>query len=277
MGELKSDKELAFLQDLFIAGDWGERFASLADEHVKLPEQGRILYLGSGTGGHALALAATVGNKVKLVCVEENQESVELARAKAETLKVAVEFHSTPLNKLDFPDDQFALVIADLSLIDPERVPAIVSEVVRVANAEASVGFMLATYSSFGEFFSIYWEALHNSEISEHEGDVETLITSLPTVSQIEEIAARDGLENIQSWTQIEEFDYESGEAFLNSPLVSDFLLKGWLRSIPESWRSKVEQEISAIINEERHSAEFSLTVKATLVAGKKAAVPLVG
>ncbi len=55
----KSDKELAFLHDLYVATDWGERFAELVDEHVKLPKEGRALYVGSGTGGHALALAAS--------------------------------------------------------------------------------------------------------------------------------------------------------------------------------------------------------------------------
>ena len=46
----KSDKELAFLQDLFIAPDWGERFAELIDEHVELPKEGKALYLAAGTG-----------------------------------------------------------------------------------------------------------------------------------------------------------------------------------------------------------------------------------
>ena len=49
----KSDKERAFLQDLFIAPDWGERFAELIDEHVKIPNEGKALYVESGTGGHA--------------------------------------------------------------------------------------------------------------------------------------------------------------------------------------------------------------------------------
>jgi ubiquinone/menaquinone biosynthesis C-methylase UbiE len=277
MGGTKTEKELAFIQDLFIAGDWGERFATLIDEHVSLPDEGRVLYVGSGTGSHALALIESVADKVALVCFDENEESIELARVKAASLRTKVEFHSGDLDSLPFIDEQFDLVIADLSLITPERVPPVIAELVRVANARASVGMVLATASSFGEFFSIYWEALHNSEIGDHEGDVETLITSLPTVSEVEQIAARASLENIQSWTQIEEFDYESGEDFLNSPLVADFLLKGWLKSIPENWQARVEQEISGLINEERHSAEFSLTVKATLVVGRKAPVPLVG
>ena len=43
----KSDKELAFLQDLFIAPDWGERFAELIDEHLKVPEEGKALYVAA--------------------------------------------------------------------------------------------------------------------------------------------------------------------------------------------------------------------------------------
>jgi hypothetical protein len=42
--ETKSQKELAFLHDLYIATDWGERFAALVDEHIELPKEGRVLY-----------------------------------------------------------------------------------------------------------------------------------------------------------------------------------------------------------------------------------------
>jgi hypothetical protein len=37
------------------------------------------------------------------------------------------------------------------------------SEIVRVAAPGATIAFTLPTASSFGEFFSIYWEALHNT------------------------------------------------------------------------------------------------------------------
>ena len=56
MSTLKTDKELAFLHDLFIAPDWGERFAELIDQHIRVPEEGRALYLAVGNGGHAMAL-----------------------------------------------------------------------------------------------------------------------------------------------------------------------------------------------------------------------------
>src|SRR5713101_4171763 len=69
----KSAKEIAFLQDLFVAPDWGERFAELIDEHITLPEKGNALYLAVGTGGHALALQERV-RELKFLCIDENEE-----------------------------------------------------------------------------------------------------------------------------------------------------------------------------------------------------------
>ena len=146
-----------------------------------------------------------------------------------------------------------------------------IGEMTRVAAPGAMVMLSLPTFSSFGEFFSIYWEALNNCGLLQHAADVESLITTLPTVSSVEEMAEQAGLEDVTSWTNIEEFDYESSEKFLSSPLISDFLMHIWLETLPPDSYEQVINEIGQLINEERHEAEFALTVKATLVMGKKA------
>lgn len=268
----KSDKELAFLQDLYVATDWGERFAELIDEHVKLPKRGRILYVASGTGGHALAMQERAGGDVTLACIDENEECLELGRAKAMAVRADPEFYRAQLEALSFEDDQFDLVVGDASLVAVERLPEMLSEMVRVAAPGGTVALSLPTASSFGEFFSVYWEALRNSGIGNREQDVESLITELPTISEIEAMADREGLENVTSWMQVEEFDYESGEEFLNAPLITDFLLRNWLESLPEEDRARVSQEIGRIIDAERQDMDFSLSVKATLMVGRKAA-----
>ena len=142
---------------------------------------------------------------------------------------------------------------------------------VRVAAPGAYVALTLPTFSSFGEFFSIYWEALHNCGFAEHEHDVETLISILPSVSAMEDMAEQEGLDEVASWTRIEEFEYDSGEKFLAAPLISDFLMPIWLETLPEDRREEIDKEIERLINEDRHEAEFILSVKATLVLGKKA------
>jgi ubiquinone/menaquinone biosynthesis C-methylase UbiE len=235
----KTDKELAFIQDLFIAPDWGERFAELIDEHVRLPNEGRALYAAAGTGGHAMALQERGGSKLSLLCVDENSECIELAQAKATATNEQTEFRMARLDALDLPDNRFDLVVGNASLVSRSRVRKMFSELVRVAAPGATIAFALPTASSFAEFFSIYWEALHNTGLLDHEVDVEQLITELPTVSDVEQMAEDEGLKDVASWTRIEEFDYLFGE-------------------------------ITRLINEERHEAEFALSVKATLIVGQK-------
>ena len=267
----KSDKERAFLQDLFIAPDWGERFAELIDEHVKVPNEGKALYLAAGTGGHAMALQDRAGSKLELLCVDENPECLELARAKATATNEQTSFDIAQLDSLDLGDNEFDLVIGNASLVSRQRVRKMFSEMVRVAAPSATIAFALPTFSSFGEFFSIYWEALHNTGLIDHESDVEELITELPTVSDIEQLAEDEGLNDVESWTRIEEFDFESGEQFLSAPLIAEFLMHDWLALVPDDKRTRLFSEISRLINEERHEAEFAFSVKATLIVGQKA------
>ena len=267
----KTDKELAFLHDLFIAPDWGERFAELIDEHVKLPNEGEALYVAAGTGGHAMALRERAGDKLALLCVDENPECLELAKAKATAINEKLSFDIAHPDRLALSDNRFDLVIGNASLLPQQRVRKMFSEIVRVAAPGATIAITLPTASSFGEFFSIYWEALHNIGLVDHESDVEQLITELPTVSDVEQLAEDEGLRDVESWTRIEEFDFESGEQFLSSPLVSGFLMQNWLALVPDDKRAELFSEISRLINEERHEAEFALSVKATLVVGHKA------
>jgi ubiquinone/menaquinone biosynthesis C-methylase UbiE len=270
MNSPKTNKELAFLHELFVATDWGERLSELIDEHVTLPKEGRALYLASGTGGHAIALQERSGD-LKLLGIDENEESVELARAKATVLKGVTEFRQGSIDHLTLPDSSFVGVVGDGSLVHIERIRAMLGEMTRVAQPGALVALTLPTFSSFGEFFSIYWEALHGLGLADHQADVEKLISILPSVSAVEEMAEQAGLDEVMSWTRIEEFDYESGEQFLSSPLVADFLMQIWLETLPKDSHEPVVKEIGRLINEDRHEAEFALSVKATLVVGKKA------
>jgi ubiquinone/menaquinone biosynthesis C-methylase UbiE len=270
MSTQKTDKELAFLHDLFIAPDWGERFAELIDQHVTVPQEGKALYLAVGTGGHAMALHERAGEKVEFLCIDENSECLELARAKAAATKDGAEFRSATLDELDLPDNHYDFVVGNASLVPQQRVRKMFSEMVRVAAPGAQVAVALPTASSFGEFFSIYWEALHNAGLIDHESDVEHLILQLPAVSDVEKMAVDEGLIEVESWTTIEEFDFDSAEQFLNSPLVAEFLLQEWMASVPNESRDQLMKELTSLINEERHEAEFALSVKATLVAGRK-------
>ena len=275
MSEHKTDKELAFLYDLYVAPDWGERFAGLMDEHVGLPKTGHALYVGANTGGHALALKERAGQDLTLIGVDESEARLALARAKAAATKLneVTEFRAAQLDALAFEDEGFDLVLGDASLVALERLPEVLAEMVRVAAPGATVALTLPTASSFGEFYSVYWEALMNADLLDESSIVEQLINERPTVAEMETLAAREGLDFVQAWTNIEVFDYASGEEFISAPLVNDYLLPYWLEPLTadDEARARVLAEVKRVIDEERVGADFSLSIKATLIVGQKA------
>src|SRR5438067_2179586 len=144
---MKSQKELAFLQDLYVAPDWGERFAALVDAHVALPKEGRLLYVEAGSGEHALAIQARAGKKVQVVCVDQNEESLKLARLKAVALQVQTTFQREDESALSFEDDQFDLVLDNASLTLIAELKSRLAEMVRVARPGGTIGWWLPTFS----------------------------------------------------------------------------------------------------------------------------------
>jgi hypothetical protein len=145
-----------------------------------------------------------------------------------------------------------------------------VDESVRVARTGANVGIISVTAGSFGEIFSLLWEVLFNEDLGEHGHAVEEMITEQLSVTDVEDIARRAGLENVHTHLVNEVFEYDDGEAFISSPLVLDFLLPVWLRTLSEDERQTVIEKLAQLVDTEDGSLSFRFSVKATLLTGEK-------
>lgn len=265
-------KELAYLYDLYIVPMWRERFDRLVDEEVELPKEGRFLDAGCGTGGYAIDLAVRGGAKVTVVGVDPNAERLALARGKADVQMIKrVTFQQAPLDDMDFVVGEFDLVIGDLSFLPPDKIEAALDELIRVAKKGAGVVAKLVTYGSFGEFFSLYWEALFELDLSEYSPALEHLMTEQLRAGQVEELALDAGLQRARSVTRNERFEFGDAKAFLESPLIETSFLDHWLALLPdEKTRQQVIQQLTKIIDRERQQADFEISVKATILISQK-------
>jgi ubiquinone/menaquinone biosynthesis C-methylase UbiE len=269
---IRDAKEMAYLYDLYIAPQWREAFDQMIDEEIKLPKEGKFLDAECGTGGYAIDMAIRGGPKTEVVGVDPSAEKLALAHGKAEVKKVErVEFHQGSLQSLGSADGEFDLVIGDASMRPPSEIGPALAELARVAKKGAPIMLKLTSRGSFDEFFSIYWEALHNLEMLEYTPRLESLITERFTVSDAEEVAAAAGLQNVRSVTKKERFDYVDGKTFFDTPLISAFFLDDWFAILPdEETRVRVREELVKIIDEERHNMAFDVSIKATLIIGQK-------
>ncbi|MBE9528602.1 MAG: class I SAM-dependent methyltransferase, partial [Proteobacteria bacterium] len=92
-----------------------------------------VLDLGSGTGYPALLAASAVTPGGSVVGVDLSDQMLEVARRKAEDLKLDnIEFVASDVTKLDFADETFNAVLSRFCLMFLPDVPAVLAEIARV-------------------------------------------------------------------------------------------------------------------------------------------------
>jgi ubiquinone/menaquinone biosynthesis C-methylase UbiE len=261
----KTEKELAFLRDLYINEAWTRRFTDLVDKHIDLRESENMLYINAGTGGHAMAVAERFGEKTDIFASCENEHLLAIAHDKAAVIKSPVDFST-----IRFEDDAFDAVLADASFVRGKDVGPFIENALRVARTGGDVAVYLPSAGSFGEVFSILWEAIFNEELRDQDETVQRLIASLPTTTRLEELAELAGMVNINTETSNELFEYENGREFVESALIADFLMPAWLSTLGDSEKERVVDALAQLIDDEEGSMPFRFSVKVTLLSGEK-------
>jgi ubiquinone/menaquinone biosynthesis C-methylase UbiE len=225
-----------------------------------------------GTGSHAIELAERMRGQGEVIGVDPSAERVEIARAKALAKKVEdVTFEQGSAADLRFESHEFDAVIGDASLIPVDEIEDALAEMIRVAQPDAQVVLKMTTRGSFDEFFSIYWETLLDLGIVNGVwAELEAMINERATVSDAEKMAKQAGLREVHIFNSKEEFSFETGDDFINSPLIQDSFLDYWLGIIPSEGYEEVRERIASIIERERQNAPFDISIKATVIVGRK-------
>lgn len=258
----KTEKELAFLQDLYISTDWTERFTDLIGKDFKADEFENILYINAGSGNHALALEEKLDEDTEFVAVAQNAELRSIAQAKADAVKSNIVFADS------LPDEKFDAVIADASFVKPSELKDFMTEAAE--RSRWQIAFLLPTAGSFGEIFSYLWQTLLELDWLDKSAEVENLLSEIPTVSHVEEMTRDLGFKQVEAKTKNEIFEFENGAEFIGSPLVTDFLFENWFGFLSEDEREQISEKLVGTIDAEREDLTFRFAVKATLITGAK-------
>lgn len=258
----KTEKELAFLQDLYISTDWTERFTDLFGKDFDTKEFENILYINAGTGNHALALEEKLGEDTDLIAVCQNQELLRIAQAKADVVRSDIKFTG------DFPDEKFDAVIADASLVKPSELKEFMTEAAGFSRWQ--IALLLPTAGSFGEIFSYLWQVLLELDWLDKSAEIENLLSEIPTAFRVEEMMRDLGFTKAEATTKNEEFEFENGAEFIAAPLVADFLFENWLDFLDETEKEQLSTKLAQLIDAECEGLSFRFAVKTTLVVGAK-------
>ncbi len=261
----KTQKELAFIHDLYVTPDWTRRFAELVDKNVELEKAENLIYINAGTGDHCFAIRERLDERTAIFGACESDDLLMIARDKAIATRSDVDFST-----IEFESDSFDAVIANASLIAPAQVYEFIDHAIDIARPGASVTVFLPSAGSFGEVFSLLWEVFFNEDLGEHGDAAAEKISELISVSALKTFAAHAGLRNVRVETATETFEFDNGAAFVEAPLVADFLLPHWIDMLNEDEKERVTEKLAQLIDAEDGTLSFRFSIKATVVTGKK-------
>ncbi len=269
---MRTEKEIAYRYDLYVVPYWRESFDQMVLKHVEVPRQGNILQVNCGTGGLALELATSIASRGDVVATNPQAEQLQLAQTKATIKKLNnLFFMDKPPTDLGLEDEMFNLVVGDAALMPSSQVEDMLAEMVRFAELEATVVLLMLTHGSFGEIFSLLWEALYLCQLDGYTPQVEALINEYPTTSQAQQMMQRQGLNHVHSFTERRELDFASAREIFESPLIEDYFLDHWLDFLPDAaTRHRVIDQMTEIIEGERQGEYVEVSVKASLLVGKR-------
>lgn len=257
-------RERAFKHDLFINSIWSDRFFDLVVKNLPLREAKTALYLNAGTGNGCFRLAEAAENLAHIVGICDSPDHLKIARDKAAATKSPVRFTAEP-----DAGDRYDIVIADATLVDPQAVPALISQAANALQSGGHFALIVPVAGSFAEIFSLLWEVLESGG-EDGSGQVGELISRLPVTDSLIAATETAGLKDLQTEVSTEIFEYEHPEDFTDSPLFADFLLPGWLKDISESGLESIRKSLAALIKQEMGSLPFRFQVKAAVVTGKR-------
>ncbi|MGQ9896993.1 MAG: methyltransferase domain-containing protein [Acidobacteriota bacterium] len=265
------DRTRAFLYDLTIAPLWSECFNQLLTETIRPPESGRILLVECGTGGLAIEFAHRLRDTGTVTASDSDPARLQIIRDKCQVAQLD---NLRILDRRQLADDPVAegydLVVGDASLLPTEDLlPMLALLRERVGEGGQITAYALLR-GSFDEFFSILWEALYECDLAEDLAiPLEALLRTHLTPADIRAQAAAAGLHNVTITTHKETFPFDSGHAFLESPLIAGYWLDRWLSIVPQAYINTVRASLCDIIDRDRGTYPFEVSIKAALLTAR--------
>ncbi|MBI4468099.1 MAG: methyltransferase domain-containing protein [Acidobacteria bacterium] len=268
----RSGRELALRYDLLIAPLWGEVLGEWVEERLDLSEDARVLELNCGTGGLSVAMATSLCGKGEVIGVDHDRDRLELAEAKASVVKLQnLTFRLREADEALNHEAPYTVTIGDAATFNGQGTAELLAELVRRTAHDGQVGLKLITRGSFGEFFSIFWEALYDCDLTGHGGGVEALIEQFPTVSESQAMMRDHGLAHVHAYVEKKDFRFATAEEVFDFPLIEDYFVTGWFEFLPDpETRARVRERMVEIIHRETRTQPFDLSVKTTLLTGRK-------
>jgi SAM-dependent methyltransferase len=245
-------------------GRWSRVLAPLLVDFTDVPDTGRVLDVGSGTGALALSIA-----KLKLHCqvlgIDPSKEYVEFANS-TNPFPERVSFQVGDALQMRFSDATFQ---ASLSLLVFNFIPdsrKALREVSRVTKPGGCASAAVWDYGAGMRMLRVFWDAAVTVDPTAEKFD--ELHMPLCRTGELEELWKQGGLEHVVERPLDITMRFESFADYWDPFLLGQGPAGAYLRNVDGDRREALRGEVKRRLALRSEDAPFSLSARAWAVRG---------
>jgi SAM-dependent methyltransferase len=251
-------------------GRWSRLVAPLLVDFAGVPESGRVLDIGSGTGSLAFAIAGK-NSQAQVTGIDPSHEYVEYAN-RTNPLRERVRFQPGDAQQLDFPDAAFH---ASLSLLVFNFIPdagKALREARRVTRPGGGITAATWDYSDGMRMLRVFWDAVVSLDPGAEKLDEKNM--PLCRAGELAKLWTQSGLRNVDEQPLEVTMRFESFADYWDPFLLGQGPAGNYVRKIDTDRREALRADLRRRLPLANDDAPFELPARVWAVRGTVPAKP---
>ena len=251
---------------------WSAPFGLMLLEHIPIKSRMTVLDIGFGTGFPLLELAQRLGTSSTVYGIDPWKAAFQRVTEKMTRLNITnVKLVEGDASAMNFPDDNFHLIVSNTGINNFENVEAVFSECFRTMKPGGSIALTTNPKGHMKEFYHVLKDTMTQLNLENLFDKLEAHIAHRLSVETVCGLLERAEFKIAHTHQQAFVMRFADGSAFLNHSFIRHGFLGAWKALFPEDKMEQVFTRLETNLNRlAKKEKVFKVTIPAAYIEAVK-------